>query len=117
AIRGRAERTGPAAQALAATGQQQVAQGTGGRSERVIAYAHVHTAEDAQTLAERILNEQNLSLITGSGASPGPPRIRVGTILDLSGMGRFNGEYLVEQVTHSVGAGGYEASFQVKARL
>lgn len=116
-ISARVQRSGAASQALAPSGQQQVAQGTGGRSERVIESAHVRTAQDAQTIAERILNEQNQSLITGSGTSAGPPDLRVGTILDLSGIGRFDGEYLVEQVTHSIGSGGYQTSFQVKARL
>jgi phage protein D len=111
-ISARVQRSGAATQVLASSGQQQVAEGTGGRSERVIENAPVRTAAEAQTLAESILSSQNQTLI-----SAGPPDIRVGTILDLSGVGRFNGEYLVEQVTHSVGGSGYQTSFQVKARL
>jgi uncharacterized protein len=116
-ISARVQRSGPAAQVLAPSGTQQVAQGTGGRSERVIENSHVRTAAEAQTLAESTLNGQNQTLISGNGTSAGPPDMRVGTILDLSGIGRFNGEYLVEQVTHSVGGSGYQTTFQVKARL
>jgi len=103
---------------LSATGQQQIAQGSGGQSRRVIEAPCVSSAKAAQEFAEKILFEQQQALITGNGASVGEPKIRVGTILELSGIGRFNGEYRVEQVTHSISSsGGYQTSFQVKQKL
>jgi phage protein D len=116
-ISARAERRGLAQQALSATGQQQVAQGAGGASARVIEYARVTSTQEAQALADKILFDQDRELVTGNGTSAGPPDIGPGTILDLSGMGRFNGEYVVEQATHSIGGGGYQTSFEVKRRL
>jgi phage protein D len=116
-ITARAQRSGAAANALAPTGQQQVAMGAGGRSARTFVYTRVSSTQEAQALADGLLASQNLSLLTGSGASAGPPDLGVGSTLNLSGIGRFNGEYIVEQVTHSVGGGGYQTSFQVKARL
>jgi phage protein D len=116
-ISARVQRSGAAAAALAPSGQQQVAKGTGGLSERVIQEPHVRTTAEAQTIAENTLNELTQSLISGNGTSAGPPDLAVGSILELSGIGRFNGSYVVEQVTHSVGGSGYQTSFQVKARL
>jgi phage protein D len=109
----RVEPSGAATAALAPTGQQQIAQGSGGRSELVITDAPVSSAQEAQGYAEAILAEQQQNMITGSGTSVGQPEMRVGTSLELTGIGRFNGTYVVEQVTHSVGGGGYQTSFQV----
>ena len=117
AVSSRAKRGGAADNALAPAGRLQIGKGSGGKSERVIEDAHVTSAQEAQALAEKLVFDQNRVLITGSGSSPGPPDIRPGTILDLSGIGRFNGEYVVEQVTHSIGGGGYQTSFEVKRRL
>jgi phage protein D len=116
-VSARAKRSGAAVQVLAPTGRQQIAQGAGGRSERVIEYARVTNFEEAKAVAEKILRDQNRTLITGNGSAAGPPGIRPGTILDLSNVGRFDGEYVVEQVTHSIGSGGYNVSFGVKRRL
>ena len=41
--------------------------------------------------------------------------MRVGAKLELSGIGRFAGSYLVTTVTHSVGANGYQTSFEVNS--
>ncbi len=116
-VSARVESSGGATAALASTGKQQIAQGTGGKSERVIEDVRITSAQAARDLAEKILLEQQQSLITGNGTSVGEPDIRMGTILELSGIGRFEGEYRVEQVTHTVGEGGYQTSFQVKRKL
>jgi phage protein D len=116
-VSARAKRSGPAQQALSATGQEQIAKGAGGASTRVIEYARVTSAQEAQALADRILFDQDRELVTGNGTSAGPPDIGPGTLLDLSGIGRFSGEYVVEQATHSIGGSGYQTSFEVKKRL
>jgi phage protein D len=116
-VSARAERKGAAQDALARTGQQQVANGAGGASTRVVEYAHVTSKSEAESLANKLLGDQNRNLITGSGTSAGPPDIVPGTILALTGIGRFNGEYVVEQATHTVGGSGYQTSFEVKKRL
>jgi len=110
----RVERSGAGTGGLAPTGQQQISQGSGGISALVITDAPVSSVQEAQSYAEAILSEQQQTVITGSGTSVGHPDIRVGTILELSGIGRFNGSYMVEQVTHTLGSGGYQTSFQVR---
>lgn len=114
-IGSRAELSRAMMAALAETGQQQIRRGSGGRSERVIVFGtSMSSAQEAQTLAEAELAEQQRGLITGGGTSIGHPDIRVGTILDLQGIRRFNGDYVVEQVTHTVSDSGYQTSFQVR---
>jgi len=104
------------ASALAPAGQQQIARGAGGDSILVITDAPVSSAQEAQAHAEAALAEQRQTLIAGGGASIGQPEMRVGTLLELSGIGRFDGRYVVEQVTHALGGGGYQTSFQVRSQ-
>ncbi len=101
------------AELLSSSGQQQLARGNGGQSELVITDMSVVSAEEARKAAERILEEQQQTTITGNGTSVGQPDLQAGTILDLSGMGRFNGSYQVTEVTHTVSDSGYQTSFQV----
>ena len=57
------------------------------------------------------LNER----LTGSGSTPGDPRIRAGTVLRLEGLGEeFGGLYRVTQATHTLDAGGYQTRFEVR---
>lgn len=117
-VSGRAELSAAATSALATTGRQQLDQGAAGRSERVIpGDGDATSAEEAQGLAEAILAEQQRGLITGSGTSVGNSRIRVGTILDLKGIGRFSGRYMVERATHRVSEAGYHTSFEARQQL
>lgn len=109
----RVQRSGSSG-ALSPTGQQQIAQGAGGESELVITDAPVSSAEEAQAHAEEILSTQQQDLVTGNGLCVGHPDIQVGTQLDLEGVGRFSGMYVVEQATHTLGGSGYDTSFQVK---
>jgi len=100
---------------LSLTGQQQIEKGTGGQSEMVIENAPVTSAEEAQQLADAIYDHQLQTTVTGSGSSVGHPEIHVGTILDLSGLGRFDGQYTVTEATHTVSDSGYQTSFQVNS--
>ena len=98
---------------LSASGLLAVESGSGGRSERVIDGVAVASKLEADEHAEAILNQIWQGAVTGSGTSPGHPEMRVGTILALSGIGRFSNDYVVTRVTHSVGEGGYQTSFEV----
>jgi len=111
----RVKRRGTVTAKLAPTGQKQIDKGTGGRSERIIAKAPVSNAQEAEAYAKAILAQQ--SLISGNGVSVGNPEIRVGTTLELSGIGRFDGSYTVTQVTHTLNDNGYQTSFQVDSVL
>lgn len=108
----RVERSGAAGD-LAATGQRQLARGAGGRSEIVVEDVPVSSAKEAEAVAKRLLDEQEQALVTGSGTTVGHPDLRVGCVLELSGIGRFDGRYRVTQATHTVSQQGYLTSFQV----
>ena len=113
AIKGRAERSGAS---LSASGEHQVRSGAGGRSERVIWRDHgIRSAVEAQAYADRLLADQEQGALSSSGSSVGRTDIRAGSILELSGIGRFSGDYQVEEVTHRIGEGGYQTSFQVRS--
>jgi phage protein D/phage baseplate assembly protein gpV len=109
----RVPRSKAATAQLSPTGQQQIARGSGGQSVLFITDARVTSEQEARDLAERILADQQQTVISGSGTSVGLPDLRAGTILELTGIGRFDGSYLVTSATHTVGDGGYQTSFQV----
>lgn len=102
-----------AADILASTSQQVINNGSGKPSERVINNAAVASEKDAQVYAESIAKSIASKLITGSGTSVGDPDLQVFTKLTLKGIGRFEGEYSVQQVTHSISESGYQISFRV----
>ena len=98
---------------LSPSGLLDVESGSGGRSELVIEGAPVASEVEAKAYAQAILDQIWQGAVTGSGTSPGQPEIRVGTVLALSRIGRFSGDYVVTSVTHSVDEGGYHTSFEV----
>ena len=98
---------------LSATGQAQLAKGAGGQSNLLITDAPVTDAQQAQDYAQAIMSGQQKTLFTGNGTSVGDPSIQVGATLTLTGVGRFDGTYTVQQATHTLGAGGYQTSFEV----
>jgi phage protein D len=98
---------------LSNTGQAQLAKGAGGQSNLLITDAPVSDAQQAQNYAQAIMSGQQKTLFTGNGTSVGDPNIRVGATLTLTGVGRFNGTYTVQQATHTLGTGGYQTSFEV----
>ena len=79
-----------------------------GKSNRLIIDAAVESPQEAQTCAQSILTEQQQHLFTGSGVSVGYPDLQVGATLELDGIARFSGTYVVQQVTHTLGAQGYQ---------
>jgi phage protein D/phage baseplate assembly protein gpV len=98
---------------LSPSGLLDVESGSGGRSELVLEGAPVSSEVEATAYAQAILDQIWQGAVTGSGTSPGQPEIRVGTVLEMSKIGRFSGDYVVTSVTHSVGEGGYQTSFEV----
>ncbi len=104
--------SGQAASRLAATGRAAIARGSGGESAIVIEDASVSSAEEASALAASTLAGLSQQVLTGDGVCAGRPDLRVGSQLELSGVGRFNGTYLVTEATHTIAAG-YQTSFQV----
>ena len=61
----------------------------------------VATQAEADQLARSILEEVALGYITGEATANGNPAIRVGTVVELAGLGRrFSGNYYVTRVRH-----------------
>jgi len=116
-ISGRAERSALGQDPVSSTGKQRISQGAAGRSERVmICQAALSSAQEAQTRAEAAMANQDRALVTGNGSCIGDPHLRVGTELELKGIGRFADTYVIEEITHSVGDSGYQTSFQVRRK-
>jgi phage protein D/phage baseplate assembly protein gpV len=111
----RVERSRTEASELSKTALQQIGRGAGGLSQRVVTDARVSSVREAKTLADSLLRAQEETTITGTGSSIGQPDMRAGTKLELSSVGRFDGSYIVTQVTHTVGGSGYLTSFHVNS--
>jgi len=110
-----ADRSDASAASLSATGRAQLALGSGGQSQLTISDPSIATAAEAQAYAEAILSGEQQAMITGHGTSVGQPDMEAGSILVLNGVGRFSGSYVVQQAVHTLGAGGYQTSFEVRA--
>ena len=104
------------AAALSSKGREQLAKGSGGKSCRLIVDAAVESAKEAETYAQSVISTQQQNLVTGSGVSVGYPDIDVGGAIKLQGIGRFSGTYTVQEVTHTLGAQGYQTSFEVLSK-
>ena len=117
-ISGRKERPPTEPAEVAATGQEQIARGSGGHSELVITDAPVSSGQDAELLADAILSSLLQSTVTGSGASVGNPDLGAGILIEIKGTGRrFDNNYRVTRVTHTVSESGYQCSFEVNSAL
>jgi uncharacterized protein len=81
----------------------------------------IGTPADIVNSALVITNELRSKInnrLTGSGSAIGDPRIRSGAMIQLDGLGPdFSGNYRVVSATHSIDAGGYRTSFQVRKEI
>lgn len=74
------------------------------------------TPEEADLIAQGMMNQGAFELVTGEGRCLGQPSIQSGTVLELRGLGRrFSGLYYVTSVTHSLsGPKGFFTTFLVR---
>lgn len=74
------------------------------------------TDEEARYIAEAHYRIACRRLVTGAGIAEGDGRIRVGTYVELAGLGPlFNGKYYVVEVRHTFdGVNGYRTYFRVE---
>ncbi|MDX1665387.1 MAG: contractile injection system protein, VgrG/Pvc8 family [Candidatus Promineifilaceae bacterium] len=86
--------------------------------ERVAAVVHTVplSAEEARAVAQARYRERARRFVTGEGIADGDPRIRVGTILQLSQLGSiFDGDYYVVRTRHHLSLSeGYNTEFAVE---
>jgi phage protein D len=74
------------------------------------------TSQEARSIAQARYRERARRFVTGTGIADGDARIRVGSILELWGLGRlFNGKYYVTRVRHGYdGTYGFRTTFDVE---
>jgi hypothetical protein len=71
----------------------------------------------ALTIARELRTKLN-NRLTGSGSAVGDPRIRAGAVIRIEGLGPdFSGNYRVASASHSIDAGGYRTSFEVRKEI
>lgn len=89
----------------------EVAQQAFGSGEEERGNQPIASQEEADQRAQAIYNERARRFLTGSGATIGLPVLRLGKVVELRGLGLFNGTYRLTRVTHTIGSGGYDTSF------
>ncbi|MFC5702284.1 phage late control D family protein [Cohnella faecalis] len=78
-------------------------------------YSNVQTQSEAQKLANSMLNERAMGLISGEGECIGLPELRAGRHIKLDGLGpKFNQPLRLSGVTHKIDNRGYVTNFSVE---
>lgn len=85
-----------------------------GEKLEVVTNYLAQTAEETRRIAIGILKRNLDSTIKVSGNLIGDPKVRARTTLKILGVGRFNGFYYVESVTHRLGPNGYQTEFKAR---
>ena len=81
----------------------------------VVVDAPVTSNQEAFELAKSLLLERAYRYITATGQIIGLPDLRPGDNLSLSGLGtRFNGDYYLKKVEHSLDGSGYKSQFTAR---
>jgi phage protein D len=86
-------------------------QGPQASRTEIVTDAVVQSDAEATQLAKSRLRVIAQSVVTGRGRTVGLPDLRQGVKLQMKGLGRFDGQYVVEQTTHTIGDGGYTTDF------
>jgi phage protein D len=84
------------------------------RTRKIVYDTPVLSLEEAQRLAVSMLMERANSYTKGTAQVIGQPDLRPDDTVNIGGVGcRFNGQYHVTKVVHSLGASGFTTSFEV----
>jgi uncharacterized protein len=81
------------------------------RSEAQVRHLRGRDLAEAERRSEAEMRRLARQLIMAEGSTPGNPELRVGSVVELSNMGRFDGEYLAQSVRHSIGKDGFRTDF------
>jgi uncharacterized protein len=98
------------------TGAQLLNQAIGDRFEHV-GHVAVATTAEAQAVADAVFDRRARRFVSLEGTTEGNPSVRVGTHLELSGLGaRFDNTYYVVSATHMFDLStGYETHFEAES--
>lgn len=72
------------------------------------------SVSDAERIAKAKLRELNARSVTGSISIVGDPSLVAGVVVTVSGFGSFDGNFIVQEATHSVSGGGYTTSLSLR---
>ena len=70
--------------------------------------------KEAERLAKATLRRLNLRQTTGSLTVVGDPLMVAGNVIELTGFGSFDGNFIIERACHSMGSGGYTTAVDVR---
>ena len=79
--------------------------------------AKVGSIAQAQALAQKTLRLHNKLALTGTFTMPGDVGLVAGITLLLEGWGGWDGKYIVQTATHTVGSGGYTTQIKIRKVL
>ncbi len=86
-------------------------------AKMVVARQPIYDQEQAQRLAQTVLDELAGTFITAQGTAMGDPKLQLGSEVNLIDVGKqFNGKYMVTQITHRYAPDGYLIDFEVTGR-
>ncbi|MFZ6756244.1 phage late control D family protein [Undibacterium sp. Ji50W] len=77
----------------------------------------VHDATEAKQRAGAEMRRLMGMLITGEGSTIGNPEMRVGCIVNVIGMARFDGEYQVQSLVHRIDNEGFRTDFTLRLHI
>ncbi|ANY69727.1 late control protein [Paenibacillus sp. BIHB 4019] len=77
----------------------------------------VSSEAEALRVAKNRLREENKNYGKASLQLPGDIRMAAGLTINIVGWGRYDGKYIIESATHSVGSGGYSTSIEIRKVL
>ena len=83
---------------------EQTEDGTEGTGRTLIINQKADTIADAKKIAKKRLEDANRKEITGSLTLMGDLRFVGGSNITISGFGSFDGQYIIEKATHSIGS-------------
>ncbi|QMV41102.1 phage late control D family protein [Cohnella cholangitidis] len=78
-------------------------------------YSNASSQDEAQELANSMLNERAMELVSGEGECIGIPELRAGRHIKVDGLGaQFNQPYVMNNVTHTINSQGFITKFEVE---
>jgi uncharacterized protein len=83
------------------------------RTELVTSHT-IQTQEEAELEARKRLRQIAQGIVEGKGKTVGLPDLRAGCKVEIGGLGRFAGTYVVTGTTHTIGDGGYTTDFSAR---
>jgi Bacteriophage probable baseplate hub protein len=112
-------RAGPDDQTSSMGGTKKGGDVTSAAFQRECKHVHVVTPFPSQSAcnahAKATYNNKAMGLVSGTAETIGVPDLRGGQIIKLLGVGlRFEGDYRIDEATHSIGSDGYKTSLTVK---